>query len=64
MLSDIERKTLRIIHNFQAGRKRLPSLSELCVKTGCSRGGIMEVLKVLAEETYIEWHYSRPDELA
>ncbi|GAA4704126.1 hypothetical protein GCM10023228_05070 [Brevibacillus fulvus] len=63
MLSDIERKVLRIIANFSAGRRRLPTIDELCVKTGRSRGGVMEVLDVLAREEYIEWDRMRPDDI-
>lgn len=63
MLSDIERKILRIIGNFSAGRRRLPTIDELCVKTGRSRGGVMEVLDVLAREEYIEWDCMRPDDI-
>lgn len=63
MLQDIERKVLRIIANYAAGRHRTPTIQELCVKTGRTRGGIMNVLRRLAEEQYIEWHHSRPDEI-
>jgi len=44
MLSDIERKVLRIIANFSVGRRRTPTVDELCVKTGRSRSGVIEVL--------------------
>ncbi|KNB73783.1 helix-turn-helix domain-containing protein [Brevibacillus reuszeri] len=63
MLSDIERKVLRVIGNYSAGRRRTPSVDELCVKTGQSRGGIMTVLDVLASEEYIEWQRSEPDKI-
>jgi SOS-response transcriptional repressor LexA len=63
MLSDIERKVLRIISNFSVGRRRVPTVDELCVKTGRSRDGVMEVLTALAREEYIEWERSRPDNI-
>jgi SOS-response transcriptional repressor LexA len=63
MLSDIERKVLRIIANFSVGRRRTPTVDELCVKTGRSRSGVIEVLTALAREEYIEWERSRPDNI-
>ena len=63
MLADIERKVLRIIGNYSAGRRRTPTVDELCVKTGRSRGGIMAVLEVLAREDYIEWDRMQPDKI-
>ncbi|TQK41987.1 hypothetical protein FB479_11688 [Brevibacillus sp. AG162] len=63
MLSDIERKVLRVISNYSAGRRRTPTVDELCIKTGRDRGGIMTVLGVLAKEEYIEWHRSEPDKM-
>ncbi|GIO06192.1 hypothetical protein J31TS6_22200 [Brevibacillus reuszeri] len=63
MLSDIERKVLRVISNYSAGRRRTPTVDELCVKTGRNRGGIMTVLEVLAKEEYIEWQRSEPDKI-
>ena len=63
MLSDIERKILRVIANYSAGRRRTPTVDELCIKTGRSRGGIMEVLEVLKREEYIEWDRMQPDKI-
>ncbi|MDA5110525.1 hypothetical protein O3V59_19490 [Brevibacillus thermoruber] len=63
MLSDIERKVLRIIANFSVGRRRTPTVDELCVKTGRSRSGVMEVLAALTREEYIEWDRSLPDDI-
>ncbi|UOK65383.1 hypothetical protein MT997_14180 [Paenibacillus sp. OVF10] len=34
MLSDYERKVLRILFNYSSGRRRLPTIHELTVKTG------------------------------
>ncbi|WP_419877539.1 winged helix DNA-binding protein [Brevibacillus centrosporus] len=64
MLSDIERKVLRVIANYSAGRRRTPTVDELCTKTGRNSGGIMTVLAKLANEEYIEWHRSEPDKMA
>lgn len=63
MLSDIERKVLRVIANYSAGRRRTPTIDELCIKTGRNRGGIMTVLEVLVREGYIEWQRSQPDQI-
>jgi hypothetical protein len=63
MLSDIERKLLRIIGNYSIGRHRTPTVDELCIKTGRNREGIMTVLEVLAREEYIEWQRSEPDKI-
>lgn len=63
MLSDIERKVLRVIANYSVGRRRTPTVDELCIKTGRNRGGIMEVLEVLSREEYIEWQRSNPDQM-
>lgn len=63
LLSDIERKVLRVIGNYSAGRRRTPTVDELCIKTGRSRGGIMEVLEVLKREEYIEWDRMKPDKI-
>jgi hypothetical protein len=63
VLSDIERKVLRVIANYSAGRRRTPTVDELCIKSGRNRGGILTVLEVLAKEAYIEWHRSNPDQI-
>lgn len=63
MLSDIERKVLRVIANYSTGRRKTPTVDELCIKTGRNRGGIMTVLEVLANEEYIEWQRSEPDNM-
>lgn len=49
-----------MIGNYSAGRRRTPTVDELCIKTGRNRGGIMTVLEVLAKEEYIEWQRSDP----
>lgn len=54
MLSDRDRKLLRIIANYSAGRGRFPTLKELQIKSGRSRADVMDGLKVLEQERYIE----------
>lgn len=63
MLADIERKVLRVIGNFEAGRRRYPTIDELCIKTGRTRGGVIEVLYVLKREEYIKWDRRWPDQM-
>jgi DNA-binding FadR family transcriptional regulator len=60
MLSDIERKVLRIIANFSVGRKRVPTIEEIMIKTGRSRKGIVEVLTSLDRQRFIEWSPGKP----
>lgn len=63
MLSDIERKVLRIIGNYSAGRRRLPTIHEIEIKAGRDRRGVMEVLAVLAAEGYILWDEEEPESM-
>lgn len=63
MLADAERKVLRIIANYSAGRKRMPSLMELGRKTGKSREGLLNVLDVLGKEGYILWSSADPERI-
>lgn len=63
MLADIERKVLRVIANYSAGRRRTPTVDDLCIKTGRTRGRIMGVLEVLKCEEYIEWDRMQPDKI-
>lgn len=63
MLTDIERKILRIIANFDAGRHRMPTIEELEIKTGRDRAGVMRVLATLAQERYIEWKKEQPNNI-
>lgn len=55
MLRDIERKVLRILYNFSAGRRRLPTFHELSVKTGRNEKEIRFILNKLKEAGFIEW---------
>lgn len=63
MLSDIERKVLRIICNYDAVRHQIPTISEISIKTGREIAGIMEVLRVLSKEQYIEWSSNEPNKI-
>ncbi|WP_179232888.1 hypothetical protein [Paenibacillus rigui] len=63
MLSDIERKMLRVISNYSMRWREMPSIRELEIKTGRSRRGVLEVLKTLNNEGYIEWSESSPENI-
>jgi len=54
MLSDRDRKLLRIIANYSAGRGRFPTLKELQIKSGRSKADVLAGLKVLERERYVE----------
>ncbi|MGP0583723.1 hypothetical protein [Paenibacillus timonensis] len=55
MLSDLERKILRILYNFTTQRHRMPTMPELLQKTGRNREDISAGLRVLVEQHYILW---------
>lgn len=55
MLSDAERKILRILYNYSSGRRRLPSMNELMIKTGRSKQEITAALLSLEKKGFIEW---------
>lgn len=59
MLADIERKILRILYNYSAGRYRLPSMKELMIKTGKSQKDITQALIKLEDQMYIIWENKR-----
>jgi len=63
MLSDIERKVLRIIGNNVSGRRGTPSIHTIEIKTGRRREGVFKVLAVLARERYIEWSEADPERI-
>jgi len=63
MLSDIERKVLRIIGNNVSGNRGTPSIRTLEIKTGRRRDGVFKVLAVLAREGYIEWSEADPERI-
>ncbi|MBY7740312.1 LexA family transcriptional regulator [Paenibacillus polymyxa] len=55
MLSDIERKLLRILYNFFAQQRRMPTMNELEVKTGRRSEDIRAGLLALEKDNYILW---------
>lgn len=55
MLSDAERKILRILFNYSSGRRRLPSMHGLTIKTGRTKQDITSALLSLERQGFIEW---------
>ncbi|WP_458122819.1 hypothetical protein [Paenibacillus sp. Z3-2] len=55
MLTDYERKILRILFNYSSGRRRLPTIHELTVKTGKGKPDVMSALEGLVAAEYIHW---------
>ncbi|MNJ58068.1 hypothetical protein D3C77_536830 [compost metagenome] len=55
MLSDFERKLLRIVFNFSSQRHRMPTMVELERVTGKTVGVIEQGLVGLVEQQYILW---------
>lgn len=55
MLTDCQRKVLRILYNYKGGRRRFPTIHELTVKTGKSKTDVSAALDVLVKEQYIHW---------
>lgn len=55
MLTDYQRKVLRILYNYSSGRRRLPTIHELTVKTGKHKPDVMAALDALIAERYIHW---------
>lgn len=55
MLSDYERKVLRILYNYKSGRRRFPTVHELTVKTGKYKADVMAALEALITARYIHW---------
>ncbi|AHD06198.1 hypothetical protein ERICII_02368 [Paenibacillus larvae subsp. larvae DSM 25430] len=55
MLSDLERKTLRILYNFSKLNRRMPNIKELEKKTGAREVNIFNALDGLQKQGYIEW---------
>ncbi|WP_458123333.1 hypothetical protein [Paenibacillus sp. Z3-2] len=55
MLTDYERKVLRILFNYSSGRRRLPTIHELTVKTGKGKQDVMAALDGLIKSEYINW---------
>lgn len=61
MLSDIERKILRIIGNYDVRYRRTPTVHEIVIRTGRNRDKVLDVLSLLAQERYIKWSAEDPD---
>lgn len=55
MLTDYQRKVLRILYNYNSGRRRLPTVHELTVKTGKNKTDVMVALNALIAAEYIHW---------
>ncbi len=55
MLTNLERKLLRIMYNFVTQRHRMPVIEELEFKTGRSKQDIFTGLRGLVEQRYIFW---------
>ncbi|MGN7359999.1 hypothetical protein ACTHPF_26840 [Paenibacillus sp. SAF-054] len=59
MLADIDRKILRILYNYSSGRRRLPSMEELVIKTGKTKQDIRQALINLEDQLFIIWDDKR-----
>nr|WP_154957410.1 hypothetical protein [Paenibacillus xylanexedens] len=55
MLTDYQRKVLRILYNYKGGRHRFPTIHELTVKTGKHKPDVMVALDALVAAEYIHW---------
>ncbi|WP_055107268.1 hypothetical protein [Paenibacillus ihumii] len=55
MLPDLERKLLRIIHNFWSQRRRMPTLKELERTTGREERVILTAIGRLESDGYLQW---------
>lgn len=55
MLTDYQRKVLRILYNYKSGRRRMPTVHELTVKTGKGKQNVMAALDALIASDYIHW---------
>lgn len=55
MLSDLERKLLRILYNFSSQRRRMPTKPELERTTGRRYTDIEKALDQLVQQQYIFW---------
>ncbi|SEL29034.1 hypothetical protein [Paenibacillus sp. OK003] len=55
MLTDFQRKVLRILYNYKGGRRRFPTIHELTVKTGKLNPDVMAALDALIAAEYIYW---------
>nr|WP_244188386.1 hypothetical protein [Paenibacillus kribbensis] len=58
MLPDLERKLLRILYNYFAQHRHMPTMTELTVKTGKRDTEITAALRHMEQERYITWENS------
>jgi hypothetical protein len=63
MLTDIERKVLRIIVNFSKNRGRFPRYDELILKTGRDKKGIRQAIKGIEQKMQIDWKEFNPNQV-
>ncbi len=62
-LSDIERKVLRIICNYDIVCHTPPTIEELCIKTGRHPRDMAKILTYLNQKKYIQWSEYQPNDL-
>lgn len=55
MLPDLERKLLRILYNYFAQHRHMPTMTELTIKTGRRDAEITAALRHMEQERYITW---------
>ncbi|WP_434750727.1 hypothetical protein [Paenibacillus amylolyticus] len=55
MLTDFQRKVLRILYNYKGGRRRFPTIHEITVKTGKHKPEVLTALDALVAAEYIHW---------
>lgn len=55
MLTDYQRKVLRILYNYKGVRRVFPTIHEIMNKTGKEQPDVMAALDVLIAERYIHW---------
>lgn len=61
MLTDIERKVLRILFNFSNLNKRTPTFDDLQLKTGRNKNGVIDAISGLADKQFIIWEPQRTE---
>jgi len=63
MLTDHERKLLRILYNLTFMHRSKPTMAILETKTGYRRYAITKALEGLERERYIEWPLKQVEEI-
>lgn len=61
MLNDTERKTLRVLVAYRDKHKRTPTAAQLSRLAGRVPGKVMQALRGLSQQGYVEWSPDRPD---